>query len=49
LARHPAHHRWRKQFTTYVESLMIRSRPGNASTARITAVSSIRWFVVLAA
>ncbi len=46
-ARQPAHHRCRKQFTTYVESLTTSTRPaGKAAKACRTAVSSMRWFVV---
>ena len=44
----PTHHRLRKQFTTYVESLITCSGPGTAWRARVTAVTSIRWLVVWA-
>ena len=45
-AIHPSHHRSRKQFTTYVESLTTSSGPGWALTASKAAVISMRWLVV---
>ena len=45
-ASQPSHHRSRKQFTTYVESLTISSGPSRARTASRAAWISMRWLVV---
>ena len=45
-ASQPSHHRSRKQFTTYVESLTTSSGPTRAVTASRAARISIRWFVL---
>jgi hypothetical protein len=44
-ASQPSHHRSRKQFTTYVESLTTSSGPSSARTASSAALISMRWFV----
>jgi hypothetical protein len=44
----PSHQRSRKQWTTYVESLTISSRPSMERTASNAAMISMRWFVLAA-
>ena len=44
-ASQPSHHRSRKQFTTYVESLTTSSGPSMLRNASRAALTSIRWLV----